>query len=117
MAKRKPKYLKILTGMNCCYGTAADDRNCADCPYDKYNSRDFYGMGTSYCMEKLNEDTKKWTESMSTFTNCRDCCCFHPNLDENENYRFVEKPKDGFCSVWRCMMGNDEYCSRGGMKD
>ena len=57
---KKPKYLKILEGMNACYGMS--ERDCSLCPYDKYNARDFYGMGTTYCMEKLNEDAKKWTE-------------------------------------------------------
>ena len=113
--KRKPAYLKILQGMNCCYGS--DDRNCADCPYDRYNERDFYGQGTSYCMEKLNSDAKKWTETMTMFCNCADCICWHPELDENETWRFDENPKDGFCSVWKMMMYSDEYCSRGGIKD
>jgi hypothetical protein len=119
MTKRKPKYLKILEGMNCCYGCSSDDRNCGNCPYDKYNDRDFYGQGTSFCMEKLNEDAKKWTETMTMFCNCRDCCCWHKELDENENWRFVDDDKvsDGFCSVWKVMTYHTEYCSRGAMKD
>ena len=116
MAKKTPKYVKILTGMNCCYGS--EDRNCADCPYDKYNERDYYGQGTSYCMVKLNEDAKKWTGSMECFTQCGDCICFNRNLDENGDWRFTnEKTTDGFCSTWRTLMLETEYCSRGGMKE
>lgn len=115
MSKRKPKYVKILEGMNACYGT--DDRNCGDCPYDKYNDRDFYGMGTSYCMEKLNQDAKKWAESMTFFANCQDCVCWHKELDENGEWRSVVDPEDGFCSVWKVMTSKEEYCSRGGMKE
>ena len=36
MRKRKPKYLKILEGMNACYG-GTDARDCSNCPYEKYN--------------------------------------------------------------------------------
>ena len=114
--KRKPAYFKILDGMNRCYGTS--DRDCADCPYDKYNDRDFYGQGTSYCMEKLNEDAKKWTESMGCFTTCKYCVCFHKNLDEKAMWRFDgDKLDDGYCSTWKTMMMDDDYCSRGGMRE
>lgn len=113
--KRKPAYLKILEGMNCCYGS--DERNCSDCPYDKYNERDFYGQGTSYCMEKLNSDAKKWTESMTMFTTCGECVCWHPELDADESWRMREGQTDGLCSVWKVMMMQDEFCSRGAMKD
>ena len=113
--KRKPAYLKILDGMNHCYGTS--DRDCSSCPYDKYNSRDFYGISTSYCMEKLNEDAKKWTESMTMFCNCSDCVCWQKNLDESSNYHEEWKEKFGYCSVWNITMGFDEFCSRGAMKD
>lgn len=116
MAKRKPKYIKILEGMNACYGS--EERSCTDCPYDHYNERDFYGQGTSYCMVKLNEDAKKWAESMTMFTQCGDCVCFNKNLDEGGNWRFAnEKTTDGFCSTWQTMMFETEYCSRGAMKD
>ena len=116
MAKKsKPKYAKILDGINACYGW--DDRRCSECPYDRYNERDFYGQGPAFCMEKLNEDAKKWTETMTMFTNCQDCICYHPELDEQENWRDVDDPKDGFCSVWRTMMMAEEYCSRGARKD
>ena len=114
--KRKPAYLKILEGMNCCYGR--DERNCSDCPYDKYNERDFYGQGTSYCMEKLNSDAKKWTESMTMFTNCGECVCWSKNIDENGNWDPIGlKDTQGRCSVWNTVMMEDEFCSRGAMKD
>ena len=113
--KRKPSYLKILEGMSCCYGSS--DRNCAECPYDKYNDRDFYGQGTSYCMEKLNADAKKWTESMEMFCFCKDCINWHKDLDEYGEWRFGEKFTDGYCSNWQTMTLETEYCSRGGMKE
>ena len=31
--KHKPVYLKIIRGMQCCYGS--EDRDCAVCPYDR----------------------------------------------------------------------------------
>ena len=111
--KRKPKYIKILEGMNCCYG-GTDERNCAECPYDKYNERDFYGQGSSVCMEKLNSDAKKWTESMTFFTTCGDCCCWRKNFDEKEEWHPEWEGTDGYCANWKTIMGKDEYCSRGG---
>lgn len=114
--KRKPSYFKILDGMNCCYGS--DDRNCSECPYDKYNDRDFYGQGTSFCMEKLNADAKKWTESMTMFTTCENCVCWRKNIDENG---LIDLPRFhdewGLCTVWNTIMGHDEFCSRGAMED
>ena len=116
MAKRKqPAYLKILQGMNCCYGS--DERNCADCPYDRYNERDFYGQGTSFCMEKLNKDARKWTESMTMFTTCGDCVCWRRNIDEDGMLKLEWEGKYGHCNVWNTTMGNDEFCSRGAMND
>lgn len=89
MAKRKPKYLKTIEGMNACY----------------------VGQDTV-------EDAKKWTESMQCFTNCGDCICFHKNLDENGEWRFTnEKTDDGYCSVWKTMMMETEFCSRGAMNN
>lgn len=111
--KRKPAYLKILEGMNACYG---GERDCSRCPYDKYNERDFYDMGTSYCMEKLNEDAKKWVESMSMFTNCENCVCWRKNVDEESNVHEEWEGKFGLCSIWSTTMGYDEFCSRGAMK-
>lgn len=61
--KRAPKYLKILEGMNACYG-GLDERDCSRCPYDKYNDTGMFGEGGANCMLKLNEDAKKWAESM-----------------------------------------------------
>lgn len=113
--KKKSAYVKILQGMNCCYGS--DDRRCSDCPYDRYNERDFYGMGTSYCMEKLNSDAKKWTESMTMFTTCQDCVCWWKDHDENEALRYDWEGKWGRCSQWGVVTGHDEYCSRGAVKD
>ena len=115
--KRKPAFVKILDGMDCCYGS--DERKCSDCPYDRYNERDFYGQGTSFCMEKLNTDARKWTESLSTFTTCGQCIYFSKSRDENGEWRFVDddKTNDGFCSLWKTMMMETEYCSRGGMQD
>lgn len=113
MAKRKqPKYVKILQGMNCCYGS--DDRNCADCPYDKYNERDFYGQGTSYCMEKLNSDAMKWTQSMEMFSYCADCCCWHKDKDEDGFVHYDWEGEKGFCGVWNTIMYKEDFCSRGG---
>ena len=117
MAKKhkQPSYLKILQGMNCCYGS--NDRNCADCPFDKYNERDFYGQGTSFCMEKLNEEAKKWTESMTMFTQCADCVCWRKDIDEDGLYREDWEGKFGYCSIWNTSMGFDEFCSRGAGRD
>ena len=115
MAKRKPAYYKILQGMQCCY--ASEDRRCADCPYDHYNERDFYGMGTAYCMEKLNEAAMKWAQSLEAFSFCGDCVCWRKNRDEDG---FVHEDWDGekgFCSVWNTMMFKEDYCSRGGRND
>lgn len=113
--KRKPAYFKILDGMNHCYGTS--DRDCSDCPYDRYNERDFYGMGTSYCMVKLNEDAKKWTESMTMFCKCEDCVCWKKNYDEDGQYDQARyEDKYGFCTFWNTVMGFDEFCSRGAEK-
>ena len=115
MGKRKPAYLKILQGMNACYGS--EDRDCSNCPYDRYNDRDFYGQGSALCMEKLNEAAKKWTESMSMFTHCGDCCCWSKNIDENGNWDPIAlKDSFGRCSVWNTVMGDDEYCSRGAIR-
>lgn len=118
MARKKtPKYLKILEGMNACYG-GLDEHDCGRCPYDKYNDAGFYGEGGANCMLKLNEDAKKWTESMQCFTNCGDCVCFHKNRDENGEWRFTdEKTDDGYCSVWKTMMMETEFCSRGAMNN
>ena len=118
MSKRKtPKYLKILEGMNACYG-GTEERGCSRCPYDKYNDTGFYGESGANCMLKLNEDAKKWAESMEMFTNCGDCVCFSRNRDENGEWRFTDgKETDGYCSVWHTMMEQTEYCSRGAMKD
>ncbi len=114
--KRTPAYLKIIQGMNACYGM--EDRDCVNCPYDRYNDRDFYGMGTALCMEKLNEAARKWTESMSMFTNCEDCICWKKNIDENGLYDFDRfKDKYGFCTIWNSVFGHDEFCSRGGARD
>ena len=110
--KKKPAWLKIIEGMNCCYGSS--ERNCADCPYDHYNDRDFYGQGTSLCMEKLNEAAKKWTESMTMFTNCGNCICWRKNIGEDGNWDEVRfKGEWGLCTTWNTVMGEDEYCSRG----
>ena len=69
-------------------------------------------------MLKLNEDAKKWTESMQCFTNCGECVCFHKNRDENGEWRFTdEKTDDGYCSVWKTMMMETEFCSRGAMNN
>lgn len=114
--KRKPAYLKILEGMNCCYG-GLDERDCSRCPYDKYNDSGFFGEGGANCMLKLNEDAKKWAESMEYFTNCRECVCFQKNRDENNEWRFTDGSEtDGYCSIWNTMMLETEYCSRGAMK-
>lgn len=114
--KRKPKYLKILDGMNHCYGYAG--RDCSACPYDKYNDRDMYGQGTSYCMERLNADARKWLGSLGTFTTCADCICFRKDRDENNTFRMTdEKTVDGYCSTWSCMMFETEFCSRGAVRD
>ena len=113
--KRAPKYLKILQGMDCCYGH--EDRDCSECPYDKYNEHDYYGMGTGYCMEKLNRDAKKWTESMSMFTNCGDCCCWSKDHDEEGILHYDWEGKWGRCSVWNTTTSHDEFCSRGGVKE
>ena len=115
MAKKKPKYLKILEGMNCCYGR--DERICSDCPYDKYNDRDFYGQGTSYCMEKLNEAAKKWTESLIMFTNCKDCCMYRDGWTDADTFDYMKVGKEGWCGQWNCSMLPDEYCSRGAVKE
>ncbi|MBQ6508052.1 MAG: hypothetical protein IJI07_01140 [Flexilinea sp.] len=115
MKKREPKYLKILQGMNCCYGS--DDRNCADCPFDLYNERDFYGQGTSLCMEKLNEAAKKWTETMTMFTNCKDCCMYRDGWESDETLDFAMIGKQGWCAQWNTIMCPDEYCSRGAVRD
>ena len=110
--KRKPAYLKILEGMNCCYG-GLDERDCSRCPYDKYNDTGMFGEGGAYCMLKLNEDAKKWAESMEMFTNCRECVCYKPEMDS-----VTWKPSDhGHCSTWNCDVLETEYCSRGAMKD
>ena len=116
MAKRKPAYFKIIEGMNACYGS--EERDCSKCQYDRYNDRDFYGQGTSYCMEKLNEAAKKWTESMTMFTQCRDCVCWRKNIDEDGNYDQVRfRDEWGLCSVWNTTMAHDEFCSRGGARE
>ena len=116
MAKKKmPKYVLILEGMNCCYG-GTEDRDCGSCPYDKYNDTGYYGDSSGDCMLKLNADAKKWAESMEMFTLCRDCVCWHKDRDEHDLWRFAdEKTKDGYCSVWRTMMTEMEFCSRGGI--
>lgn len=115
--KRKPKYLKILKAMDCCYG-GNDERQCGDCPYDRYNDESYYGEGGASCMLKLNEDARKWIETVAFFTTCGDCVCFHRDRDENDEWRDPdEKTTDGYCSIWRCMMFATEYCSRGAVKD
>ena len=116
MTKRKePKYIRILKGMDCCYG--GSERNCADCPFDKYNERDFYGQGTSICMEKLNEAAKKWTESMTMFTNCGDCCMYRDGWDDEDTFNFEKVGKHGWCAQWHTVMCPDEFCSRGAVRD
>lgn len=119
MRKRKPKYLKILEGMNACYG-GTDARDCSNCPYEKYNDPGIYGEGAADCMLQLNKDAKDWTETMTMFTTCEDCICWHPDRDEHNEWRWTDDDKeqsDGFCSVWNAMMFRNEYCARGGMKD
>ena len=114
--KHKPVYLKIIRGMQCCYGS--EDRDCADCPYDRYNDRDFYGQGTALCMEKLNEAARKWTESMEMFTYCRDCVCWSKNINEAGEWDPIGlKDKQGRCSAWNTVMMEDEFCSRGAARD
>ena len=113
--KKQPKYLKILEGMNHCYGTS--DRDCSDCPYDKYNDRDFYGQGTSYCMEKLNSDAKKWTESLTMFTLCGDCCMYKDGNEEEFIHVLEKEGKSGWCTQWQTVMCPDEFCSRGAARD
>lgn len=115
--KRKPAFVRILDGMNCCYG-GQNERECSECPYDKYNDAGMYGEGGAECMLKLNADAKKWAESMSMFTTCKYCVCYHKTLDENAEWRFDgDKTDDGYCSIWKTMMMDDDYCSRGGMRD
>ena len=114
--KITPKYLKILEGMNACYG-GLEERDCSRCPYDKYNDPGFYGEGGANCMQKLNSDARKWTESMQMFTNCGDCCMWKDgNTDEYENHP-EKKGETGWCGIWHTTFGPDEYCSRGAMKD
>lgn len=116
--KRKPAFVRILDGMNCCYG-GQDERDCGSCPYDKYNDSGFYGEGGAECMLRLNQDAKKWAESMECFTTCLQCIYFSKSRDENGEWRFVDddKTNDGYCSLWKSMMLETEYCSRGGMRD
>lgn len=110
--KRKPAYLKILEGMNACYG-GLDERDCSRCPYDKYNDSGYFGEGGAGCMLKLNEDAKKWAESMSMFCNCRDCMCYKAEKDPA-----TWKDADhGHCSIWNCDVMETEFCSRGAMHD
>lgn len=115
MAKRKIPYGKIVEGFGHCFG--AFGRNCDDCPYEDYNEDDPFGDAPAWCHDRLVKDIKRWGDEMAGFCHCEDCYCFHPDLDENENFRFVENPKDGFCSLWRCMMYADEFCSRGSRND
>ena len=117
MAKKKtPKYLKILEGMNCCYG-GLDERDCGSCPYDKYNDRGYYGEGGAGCMIKLNADAKKWVESMSMFTNCGNCCMYRDGWTDADTFEYGRVGKDGWCGQWNTVMCPDEYCSRGAMKE
>ena len=112
MAKKTPKYVKILTGMNCCYG-GLDARACASCPYDKYNDAGFYGEGGAECMLRLNTDAKKLAESLDMFCFCKDCMCYRPETDPA-----TWKPADhGHCSIWNCDVLETEYCSRGGIRE
>lgn len=115
MAKRKIPYGKIVEGFGHCFG--AFGRNCDDCPYDEYNEDDPFGDAPAWCHDRLVKDIKRWADEMAGFCHCEDCCCFHPNLDENGDFRFVEDPKDGFCSLWRAMMSADEFCPRGAGND
>ena len=115
--KRKPAFVKILEGMNCCYG-GLDERECGNCPYDKYNDANYFGESGAECMLRLNEDAQKWAGSISGFTTCRYCCCYHKMLDENGEWRFDgDEANDGYCSVWNTMMFDEDYCSRGGLKE
>ena len=116
MKKRKPKYIKILEGMNCCYG-GSDERKCSDCPYDKYNDRDFFGQGTSYCMEKLNKDAMEWAQGMSVFTNCCDCCMYKDGNTDRYDHDPQKKGKTGWCAQWEMEMLPTEFCSRGAFND
>ena len=114
MAKRKkPAYLKILEGMNACYGTS--DRDCSRCPYDKYNDRDYFGMGTSYCMEKLNEDANSFlgNGSLQNFCFCKECCCYRPEKDPAT----WQDANHGHCATWDCDVIENEYCARGAQKE
>lgn len=116
MAKRKIPYAKVTDGLEHCFG--AFGRNCDDCPYDDYNDKDdMFGDAPAWCHDKLVKDIRRWSQELAGFTHCEDCCCYHPDLDENENYRYVKDPKDGFCSVWRVMMFGSEFCSRGARND
>lgn len=108
--KRKPAYFNVLEGMNCCY--AREERECSDCPYDKYNDRDFYGMGTAYCMEKLNADAKKLADSLIVFCFCKDCICYKAEPDP----RTWEPSDHGHCSTWNCDVVENEFCARGAAK-
>ena len=114
--KRKPAYLKMLKGMECCY--YGEERECSECPYDKYNDSDFFArLGTAVCMEKLNKDMKDFTENLINFTTCQNCICWRKNFDENGNYHLEYNDERGKCSVWNTEMLKDEFCSRGGLKD
>jgi len=112
--KRKPAYLKIIEGMQACYYN--EERDCSRCPYDKYNDRDFYQISTAYCMEKLNDDARKWAESMQMFTNCCDCCMWKDGNTDEYIHEAEKEGKSGWCGIWRTTFSPDEYCSRGGMK-
>ena len=102
--------------MECCY--YGEERECADCPYDKYNDTDFYArLGSAACMEKLNYDIKKFAGSLSSFTTCETCICWRKNYDEKDQYHFEYKDERGKCSVWNVETLKEEYCSRGGLED
>lgn len=113
---KKPKYMMILEGMNCCYG-GLSERDCSSCPYEKYNDIDFYGEGSGQCMVKLNKDARQWTENMMMFTSCGNCCCWHKDWDENGVYHVDWNGKQGNCAVWNTTMHADEFCSRGAARD
>ena len=115
MAKRKPKYVKILEGMNACYGY--EDRRCEACPYDHYNEKDFYGMGTAYCMEKLNADAMQWAQSLEAFSFCADCVCWKKNRDGDGFLHKDWNGEKGTCGVWNTDTWKNDYCSRGGRSE
>ena len=119
MAKRKIPYGKIITGMEHCFGVyTGRDRECYDCPYEEKNDHDdLFGDAPCFCMEALSKDVKRWAQELSGFCHCEDCCCWHKDRDEDNNWRPEWEGKDGFCSIWNTIMNGTEYCSRGARND